>query len=121
MRQYDDLNPGLKSLNQRFVLPEQEQSKILSEINLNMNKPQKKRTPFQWKYYVASAMAVLLLVIIALPLLNGNLNLTSDNRTEITQGISEKNSISTVAEDSEEVRSTFNVKNNLPYDIYSMT
>ncbi|MEN2768217.1 hypothetical protein [Ornithinibacillus xuwenensis] len=65
MKQYEKMNQAFQSLNQKFDLPEQEQKEILLKINERMNdtKPIKKRGSFQWKYILASAATIVLLII----------------------------------------------------------
>ncbi|MFS0674595.1 hypothetical protein [Ornithinibacillus sp. 179-J 7C1 HS] len=116
MKQYDDLNQGLKSLDQKFMLPEEEQSKLLSEINKKMNAPVKKRKSLQWKYHLASAVSILLIGLIALPLMNSDFNLVGGNHEE-THG-SKVNTPGTIDEKKEEI--TLNIVNQTSLDIYFM-
>jgi hypothetical protein len=118
MRQYDDVNQGLKSLDQKFRLPEHEQSEIIENINRKMVMPMRRSNTIQWKYYAASAVAVLLLVIIALPLIFGNQSFVGESHQP--QGSIEKNPTPPVTDETEEVEYTFLIENKLPFDIYSM-
>jgi hypothetical protein len=118
MRQYDDVNQGLKSLNQKFRLPENEQSEIIENINREMDMPMRRSNTIQWKYYAASAVVVFLLVIIALPLIFDNQSFVGES--EQPQGSFERNPAPPVADETEEVEYTFLIENKLPFDIYSM-
>ncbi|WP_047984735.1 hypothetical protein [Ornithinibacillus californiensis] len=118
MRQYDDVNQGLKSLNQKFRLPENEQREIIEDINRKMDLPMTTRNRVQWKYYAATAVVVLLLVIVALPLIFDNQSFVGES--EQPQGSFERNPTPPVTDDTEEVEYTFLIENKLPFDIYSM-
>ncbi|HAM80330.1 hypothetical protein [Ornithinibacillus bavariensis] len=83
MRPYDEMNQGLKGLNNRIKLSNHEQQEILTKINRKMEEPFPQKTAFQWKHYIATAVVLGLIIIIALPLLNySNLNLAGNNQTE---------------------------------------
>jgi hypothetical protein len=94
MRPYDDMNQGLKSLNNKIKLPIHEQQEILSEINQKMDQSSPKSVVFQWKYYVTAASVLILFIIIAIPLWNqSSFNQAGNHLPEPSPGVSGENSI----------------------------
>ncbi|MBP3951810.1 hypothetical protein [Bacillus suaedae] len=68
----NEIDKGLKSMENKFRISEKEEKYILNEINLTIDKngPTKIQKSPQRNYYIASIASVFLLIILAIPLLS---------------------------------------------------
>ncbi|GGA88999.1 hypothetical protein [Ornithinibacillus halotolerans] len=119
MKQYDELNQRLKSMNEKFQLPEMERQELLVSINQKIGKRGKKQRTIQWKYYLASTVAILLLFIIVIPFFtNPNQDIAREHESIPTPSGQDKNPI--VSESSAE-KIKLKVMNYTPYSLKQMT
>ncbi|GAA0343848.1 hypothetical protein GCM10008967_37870 [Bacillus carboniphilus] len=86
MKQFDSdqYDEGLKSLDNGVNLSEEEQNKMIDQINTKIGdvSPKMRQSPKKWRYYLAFASAFLVITILSLPQLSHMLGESTETTVE---------------------------------------